>query len=177
MPLSVAVGHWFCPRTKAEEAALVAGADLLPAQHLTELTAHLSGKEPIVPVNRVPTQLKSSSELDLCDVRGQHLGRRGGELASGPGGHDLLLIGPPGCGKTMLAERLPGLLPPMTEAEALETACIYSVSRAGFEHGGWRKAAFQVAPPQCIGRCTGRGRQPGSAGRDFAGSQRGAVSR
>ena len=130
------------PLDNAEEAALVAGVDLLPAQHLTELTAHLSGKEPIVPVNRVPTQPKSSPEPDLCDVRGQHLGRRGVELASA-GGHDLLLIGPPGCGKTMLAERLPGLLPPMTEAEALETACIYSVSRAGFEHGGWRTRPFR----------------------------------
>ncbi len=130
------------PAGNAQEGALVAGANLLPAEHLAELTAYLSGKETLVFEKPVPFQPVDTGGPDLCDVRGQHLGRRAVELASA-GGHDLLLIGPPGCGKTMLAQRLPGLLPPMTEAEALETACIYSVSRAGFDPRHWRERPFR----------------------------------
>jgi magnesium chelatase family protein len=80
---------------------------------------------------------------DLAQVFGQQLGRRALEIAAA-GGHSLMMVGPPGCGKTMLAKRLVGLLPRMTDDEALETATIYSVSRAGFDIGNWGIRPFRA---------------------------------
>src|SRR5690606_13008934 len=85
---------------------------------------------------------------DLADVRGQARARRALEIAAA-GGHHLLLVGPPGCGKTLLASRLPGLLPGASEAEALETAAIASVSgahtgRGGLDPARWRERPFRA---------------------------------
>jgi len=79
---------------------------------------------------------------DLADVRGQGHARRALEIAAA-GGHHLLLIGPPGCGKTLLATRLPGILPPMSEAEALETAAISSVSGRGVDLARWKQRPYR----------------------------------
>ena len=130
------------PRENADEAALVSEADILPADHLLEVCAHLNGESRITP-HAAPPPVDGQNLPDLADVRGQHQARRALEIAAA-GGHSLLFIGPPGTGKTMLASRLPGILPPPSEAEALETAAIHSVS-GGFDPARWRVRPF-VAP-------------------------------
>ncbi|CAM3485369.1 YifB family Mg chelatase-like AAA ATPase [Halomonas lysinitropha] len=115
------------PRANADEAALAGDLEVLPADHLLEVVAHLLGQAIIVP-HRSPSIVPTpQAGPDLAEVRGQHQARRALEVAAA-GGHNLLLAGPPGTGKTMLASRLPGILPPLTEEEALEVAAIRSVS-------------------------------------------------
>jgi magnesium chelatase family protein len=114
------------PAANADEAALAGGLEVLPAEHLLEVVAHLLGQTLIAP-HRMPRQTRVRDQgADLHDVRGQHQARRALEVAAA-GGHNLLFAGPPGTGKTMLASRLPGILPPLTEEEALEVAAVRSV--------------------------------------------------
>ncbi|MFK7958775.1 MAG: YifB family Mg chelatase-like AAA ATPase, partial [Lysobacterales bacterium] len=114
----------------AQEAALASHARVRQAQHLLEVCQHLRGDRKLeVPT---PTTPKKLPVPDLRDVRGQHQARRALEVAAA-GQHNLLLHGPPGTGKTMLASRLPALLPELTLSEALETASVASVSRAGLK--------------------------------------------
>ncbi|MGY1847261.1 YifB family Mg chelatase-like AAA ATPase [Blastococcus sp. SYSU DS1021] len=114
------------PVANAAEAALVDRVEVLGVGTLTQLVAHLTGTERLVPHVRgaVPPQ---PPVPDLGDVVGQAAGRRAVEVAAA-GGHHLYLAGPPGAGKTMLAERLPGLLPPLDEEAALEVTAIHSVA-------------------------------------------------
>ncbi len=130
------------PRQNADEAALVGGADIRPAGHLLEVCAHINGEREL-PRHAAPSLPEAEPIPDLADVRGQPLARRALEIAAA-GGHSLLLIGPPGTGKTMLASRLPGILPPMSEAEALETAAVYSVAQGGFDHEHWQRRPFRM---------------------------------
>lgn len=114
------------PADNADEAALVQGIEVLPAGSLREVIAHLGGRSRL-PVHVRPPAGPEPPGPDLADVVGQSAGRRAVEVAAA-GGHHLLLTGPPGAGKTMLAERLPGVLPPLDEQAALEVTAIASVA-------------------------------------------------
>jgi len=114
------------PRSNASEAAVVEGLNVLPVSSLAEAVAALNHPAPevIVPPARSPAPRDAP---DLADVRGQMLARRALEIACA-GGHNLLLAGPPGAGKTMMARRVPGILPPLTFDEALEVTSVHSVA-------------------------------------------------
>lgn len=114
-----------CAPASASEAAL-AGVDPVPVRHLAEAVAYLRGELQPPPVEP-PEEAEGPPVPDLADVRGQERARRALELAAA-GGHNLLLAGPPGTGKTMLGRRLPGILPPLVPTEALEVMRIHSVA-------------------------------------------------
>jgi magnesium chelatase family protein len=114
------------PRECAAEAAMVDGIRVVGARDLAEVVEHISGREILAPTAATAV-VEPRCPLDLAEVRGQHLARRALEIAAA-GGHNLLMIGPPGCGKTMLASRLPTILPEMAFREAIEATRIHSVA-------------------------------------------------
>jgi len=118
------------PAVNASEAALADGCETFGADHLLTVCAHLTGAAPLAAASPAATAVSPDYD-DLADVRGQHQARRALEIAAA-GGHSLLFIGPPGTGKSMLASRLPGILPAMSEAEALDAAAVASISHGGF---------------------------------------------
>jgi len=130
------------PLTSADEAALVSDCEVFAASHLLEVCAHLRSQTPLRP-HQFGLPESAVQIEDLADVRGQRQARRALEVAAA-GNHNLLFIGPPGTGKTMLASRLPGILPPMRESEALEAAAVASVSQGGLETAAWRRRPFRA---------------------------------
>ena len=114
-------------RANAAEAALVEGVDVRTVGSLHELVSALRGQSELPVAHRAPEPRAEISHDDLSDVRGQAAARRALEIAAA-GAHNLLMIGPPGAGKTMLARRLPALLPPLSTEEALEVTAIHSVA-------------------------------------------------
>lgn len=130
------------PVANGAEAALAHGVRAVTARTLLEVCAHLHGHRDL-PAAVAPEAAAPRHHPDLADVRGQESGRRALEIAAA-GGHHLLLVGPPGCGKTLLASRLPGLLPDASEPEALETAAVHSVSGRGLDLARWRQRPFRA---------------------------------
>ena len=129
------------PAANAAEAALVQGVTILPAPSLLAVVAHLCRHTPLEPYAGPPLA-PPPAYPDLADVKGQVQARRALEVAAS-GQHSLLFYGPPGTGKSMLAQRLPGLLPPLSDAEALETAAIHSVE-GSFRPARWRQRPIRA---------------------------------
>jgi magnesium chelatase family protein len=115
------------PDASSSEAGLVPGATVSAASHLSEIIAALDGKKPLRRVEPVPVPGSTASASTLGDVKG-HVGVKRALAVAAAGEHNLLMIGPPGSGKTMLAARLPGLLPPLSDDELLDVASIASVA-------------------------------------------------
>ena len=130
LPASMAATQWslgfVCPEEQGAEALWSGNPSILAASSLVALMNHFSGDTVIAPPEPKPRPAPTSS-LDLKDVRGQDTAKRALEIAAA-GGHNFLMIGPPGSGKSMLASRMVGILPPMTASEILEVSTIYSVA-------------------------------------------------
>ena len=129
------------PRENAAEAALVEGAKVYAAGNLLEVCAHLAGRELLALCRDVPV-IACDPVPDLADVKGQAHAKRALEVAAA-GAHSLIMVGPPGAGKTMLATRLPGILAPLTQEEALQSAAVQSLGSAGFDVRNWRRRPFR----------------------------------
>ena len=129
------------PEANAPQAALAEGARILPARTLLEVVGHLAGEAPLE-AYCAEAPGTAPAYPDFLDVKGQQQVKRALEVAAA-GAHSVLMLGPPGTGKSMLAARFPGILPPLTEAEALEVAAVHSVSSGGFDAAQWGARPFR----------------------------------
>lgn len=139
------------PRQNAAEAALVKEAAVYPAASLLQICGHLAGRDPL----QLYTAAESDRDIDsgasafhshypgMEEVKGQAHAKRALEIAAA-GGHSLLMVGPPGTGKSMLAARLPGILPTMTDSEALESAAMQSLGSGGFNVANWKQRPYRT---------------------------------
>ncbi|MBL4910552.1 MAG: YifB family Mg chelatase-like AAA ATPase [Alteromonadaceae bacterium] len=148
IPLAVASSEsgrtLIIPLQNAEQASWVQQAKIIAVEHLTQLFAHFARQKPLPLITaQAAAHAILPAKLDMADVVGQPLARRALEIAAS-GSHNLLFIGPPGTGKTMLASRLPGILPPLTEKEALESAAIQSISHQHISRYSWFTRNFRA---------------------------------
>jgi magnesium chelatase family protein len=131
------------PHHNSHEAAIVQQAQTFAAKHILEVCAHLRGEKRLPLCGSMPAIANHEPMLDMADVKGQPHAKRALMVAAA-GKHSLLFIGPPGTGKTMLASRLPSILPTLGDHEALETAAIASVSGSGFNANDWKRIPFRA---------------------------------
>jgi magnesium chelatase family protein len=130
------------PHGNAPQAALAQGARILPAKSLLEVVGHLAGEGRLAEYAS-STPPARPAYPDFSEVKGQQQAKRALEVAAA-GGHSVLMVGPPGTGKSMLAMRFPGILPPLSEADALEVAAVHSVSSSGFDAHRWGERPFRA---------------------------------
>lgn len=147
------------PRENAPQASLAEGARILPARTLLEVVAHLAGEAPLAQYEG-GVQACLPVYPDFSDVKGQQQVKRALEVAAA-GGHSVLMVGPPGTGKSMLAARFPGILPQLSETEALEVAAVHSVSSGGFDAARWGERPYRAPHHSASGAAlVGGGQQP-----------------
>jgi magnesium chelatase family protein len=132
------------PRANADEAALVSDATIFPADSLLHVCAHFAATDSDARLSRHVASADATlpGYLDFADVKGQKQAKRALEVAAA-GGHSVLMVGPPGTGKSMLAARFPGILPPMTDREALESAAVQSLT-SGFTTARWKVRPYRA---------------------------------
>lgn len=131
------------PRDNASEAALVSGCRMAVVASLLEIVSHATGATPLEFTFGSAPPLSISQHCDLREVHGQEWAKRALEIAAA-GAHSLLFVGPPGTGKSMLAQRLPGLLPPLSEDEALEVAAVRNAAGVPINVSHWRLRPFRA---------------------------------
>lgn len=131
------------PEASAMEAAKLPSADVRIANHLFDICAYLNGSSELPVPPTLPFEDSFVHYADMRDIKGQFQARRAIEIAAA-GGHHILMVGPPGTGKSMLAQRLPSILPPLTEAEAIETAMVQSVAYGGFDSATFGQRPFRA---------------------------------
>ncbi len=163
---AVSLPELYLPLASAHEAALVPGVDVYGASDLPSLCAHLAGAEDgrLRPIDAPAFVTEAIPAIpDMADVIGQPGARRALEVAAA-GGHHMLMVGPPGAGKSMLAARLPGLLPPMSDEEALASAALLSASVLGFSPAQWRRRPFRAPHHSSSAAALVGGRNPPQPG-------------
>lgn len=135
------------PQENIQEGAVVQGVEVIGARHLKEVISHFLGEATLVPVSinieEKFSEQPTSDVPDFSDIRGQHLIKRAAEIAAA-GLHNLLISGPPGSGKSMIARRIPGILPPMSIEESLEVSQIHSIAGVLPQSGILRERPFRM---------------------------------
>jgi len=130
------------PAESAIEAALVNKTDVKAAKDLLSICQYLRQQGDLDEPDIQNIESEALEVADMADIRGQHLARRALEIAAA-GRHNLIMVGPPGTGKSMLASRLPGILPPLSDEHALESASVQSISHTGFNVRNWKQRPFR----------------------------------
>lgn len=130
------------PTGNQHEVSLLTNFAAYPCNHLLAVTAHLNKVASLDLLKTSPLENLQTKHPDLADIRGQPQAKRALQIAAA-GRHSLLMVGPPGSGKSMLAHRLPGILPPMSDQQALETAVVHSISSQGFLPETWKIPPFR----------------------------------